>query len=72
MAWKYLAFGAVVLLAGCAAANTSGQPGERPLGYVFHDANHQGIGGTAQSSPEARKNAAQGTWLWPPEEADVP
>ena len=41
-----------------------------PLGYRYHDANHPD--GVKGASPQAIYNAAHGTWLWPPQDADVP
>lgn len=68
MTWRCLLFCGIMLLAGCAEG--SGPAQGKPRGYVFHDANHQG--GMAPSSPQAERNAAEGTWLWPPAENDFP
>jgi hypothetical protein len=64
-----------VLPAGCVPRSDapvdpiSAQNGA-PFGYRYHDANHPD--GVKNASPQAIHNAAHGTWLWPPQEADVP
>jgi hypothetical protein len=64
---RSLLCGLGVLLAGCTAALPDNGA---PVGYRYQDANHPG--GMAQASPQALYNAAHGTWLWPPQEADWP
>jgi hypothetical protein len=73
---RYLAFCVLcVLPAGCVPRSDapvdpiSAQNGA-PLGYRYHDANHPD--GVKNASPQAIYNATHGTWLWPPQEADVP
>jgi hypothetical protein len=62
---------ACTLLAGCTG---DARPSDQELaryGYWYHDGNHPG-GGSGQASPQAIYNAIHGTWLWPPQENDVP
>jgi hypothetical protein len=73
---RYLALCVLcTLAAGCApgpdasVGRVSAQNGE-PLGYRYHDANHPD--GVSNASPQAIYNATHGTWLWPPQESEVP
>jgi hypothetical protein len=64
-----------VLPAGCvqdpdASVDSLSTQNGAPLGYRYHDANHPD--GVGNASPKAIYNATHGTWLWPPQDADVP
>ncbi len=74
--FRHFTFAALcVLLAGCvsspgASSDAASAQNGTPVGYHYYDANHpDGVHG---ASPQAIYNAAHGTWLWPPQDADVP
>jgi hypothetical protein len=59
------------LLAGCGGDSRPSDQELARYGYWYHDGNHP-RGGGGQASPQAVYNAVHGTWLWPPQENDVP
>lgn len=72
---RYLALCVLCILpAGCVPGADTVDPAlaqnGAPLGYRYHDANH--ADGVKNPSPQAIYNATHGTWLWPPQESDVP
>jgi hypothetical protein len=60
-----------MLLAGCAANGGRSDDYLATHGYWYHDGNHEG-GSSGSASPQAKYNAIHGTWLWPPEDVDIP
>lgn len=58
-----------IMLAGCSASTAPAQDATLP-GYMYHDANH--ADGVVGASPQAIRSAAQGIWLWPPQNNDWP
>jgi hypothetical protein len=73
---RYLALCALCALAlGCVpgpgvSVDPASTQNDAQPGYRYHDANHPD--GVQNASPQAVNNAAHGTWLWPPQESEVP
>ena len=69
---RYLALCVLCILpAGCVSSpDASAAQNDVPPGYRYHDANHPD--GVTNASPQAIYNATHGTWLWPPQESEVP